>query len=279
MQVIDVAACNASRITGCASAVRASMHVGTFAVSVALNPRTQTLYVVYGQFDGSPHHVAVLDVAHCNARSVTGCAQTPARVEVGVAAQVLRVSPATDTVYVSNTGLDFSGSTVSVIDGSRCNGRISAGCSAPAATVTTGAGPFGIAVDDARHKVYVANNADGDAPGSVTVLDSRTCNGTHPAGCAGPHPAIPSGRAALFATVNPADGTVYIADFASAAVSVLRAPDDHGTNRTDASRNRRPRSRLQPIGSLPLAVAVNPRTHTVYASTVSGDGGLSIFST
>jgi DNA-binding beta-propeller fold protein YncE len=278
VQVIDLRACNARRVTGCATAVRGTMQVGTFAVSAALNPRTQTLYVVYGQFDGSPHHVAVLDVAHCNAVSLTGCAQTPASVEVGVGAQVVRVSPATDTVYVSNTGPSFSGNTVSVIDGSHCNGRVAGGCAAPAATVTTGAGPVGIAVDDARHVVYIANNADGDAPGSVTVLDTLTCSGTHPAGCAGSHPAIPSGRAAQLATINPADGTVYIADFGNAALSVIRGHHNNA-DRNDHGRNRSAHSRLQPVGSGPFAVAVNPHTHTVYTSIPFADGGLSISST
>jgi DNA-binding beta-propeller fold protein YncE len=65
--------------------------------------------------------------------------------------------------------------------------------------------------------------------------------------------------------VDPRTGTVYIADFFSAAVTVL-----NGSGRA---------GRQQAVGSSPQTIAVNPSTHTVYVTHVFQAGFMSIFST
>lgn len=80
-------------------------------------------------------------------------------VKVGAGTAVLAVSTATDTIYAPNSGTSFSGHTMSVINGATCNGISHTGCSHLAVTVTVGPGPFGVAVNDRTHTVYVINNA------------------------------------------------------------------------------------------------------------------------
>ena len=49
------------------------------------------------------------------------------------------------------------------------------------------------AVDDLTHTLYVANNANGDFAGTVSVINTATCNGADMAGCAGHMPTVPVG--------------------------------------------------------------------------------------
>ena len=58
-------------------------------------------------------------------------------------------------------------------------------------TVTVGGNPIGVAVDNATHTVYVANNTDN----TVSVLNAATCNAKHTAGCSQHPPTVRSGRA------------------------------------------------------------------------------------
>ena len=70
-----------------------------------------------------------------------------------------------------------------MINGATCNGTDHSGCGHLAATAKVGLDPFGAAVNDRTHTVYVTNNADGDSPGTVSVINGATCNGTHTTGC------------------------------------------------------------------------------------------------
>ena len=80
-----------------------------------------------------------------------------------------------------------------MINGATCNGTNHSGCGHLAATAKVGLGPSGIAVNDRTHTVYVANNANGDSPGTVSVINGATCNGTDTAGCHRRFPAMATG--------------------------------------------------------------------------------------
>ena len=130
------------------------------------------MYVSYGT---TGNRVAVINAATCNAEDTSGCGQTPAVVKVGQGTFALAVSAATDTIYAPS-GAD---NTVAVINGATCNGTDHSGCGHLAATAKVGIDPFGAAVNDHTHTVYVTNNADGDSPGTVSVINAATCNGTN----------------------------------------------------------------------------------------------------
>jgi DNA-binding beta-propeller fold protein YncE len=118
-------------------------------------------------------------------------------------------------------------------------------------------------VDDSTHSVYVINNANnGDLPGTVSVINGATCNGTDTAGCGGPFPTAPAGRAPSFVALDPSTGFVYVADFASAAVSVLNGSRCNAETAAGCGTA----AREQPVGSGPQGLAVNPRTRTVYVA-------------
>jgi DNA-binding beta-propeller fold protein YncE len=266
--VINTATCNTNDTTGCAQHPPI-IKIGASPNTPALNPATQTLYVAYGD---SGNRVAVVNAATCNATHTSGCGQTPAVVQVGDGTAVLAVSTATDTIYAPNSGTSFNGDTMSVINGTACNGTRHSGCSHLAATVTVGSGPYGVAVNDRTHTVYVVNNADGDSPGTVSVINGATCNGTDTAGCRQRFPTMATGRSPLLAAVDAATGTIYVTDFSSAGVTVL---DGSRCNASVTSGCEAPQCE-QAVGSQPFGLAVSQQANTVYVTEVFQAGSISI---
>jgi DNA-binding beta-propeller fold protein YncE len=156
-----------------------------------------------------------------------------------------------------------------------CNGTSHSGCSRLAATVTVGTGPFGVAVNDRTHTVYVVNNAFGDAPGTVSVINGATCNGTVTAGCGRHFPTMATGVAPQLAAVDAATGIIYVTDFGSAGVTIL---DGSRCNASVTSGCGAP-LREQAVGSEPAGLAVSPQTSTVYVADTFQAGSLSVLAT
>ena len=73
------------------------------------------------------------------------------------------VDPATGTAYVT----DFSSAGVTILDGSRCNAKVTSGCGAPLREQPVGSQPFGLAIDLQDGTVYVIDTFQG---GSISTL-------------------------------------------------------------------------------------------------------------
>jgi DNA-binding beta-propeller fold protein YncE len=273
VSVINTATCNAGDTSGCTDHAPV-IKVGQGPGPPALNARTRTLYVPFGT---AADRVAVVNAATCNAMHTTGCAQSPGLVKVGQGTFVLAVSAATDTVYGQNAGTSSSGfangNTVFVINGATCNGTDHSGCGRLAATVKVGLQPVGIAVDDRTHTVYVTDNADGDLPGTVSIIDGATCNGTNTAGCGRHFAPVTVGGLPNQIAVDVRTGTVYIADEGSAAVSVLDGARCDAAVTTGCGA-----AREQAVGSTPVDVTISPDTDTVYVTDTFQPGALSVLS-
>jgi len=113
------------------------------------------------------------------------------------------------------------------------------------ATIATGSGPYGLAVNTAGTRVYVANQGGN----SVSVIDtaSNTVEAT-----------VPVGAQPIGVAVNPAGTRAFVANFTSQNLSVL----DTNSNTVTAT---------VALGATPLGVAVNPAGTLVYASTHNGN--------
>ena len=138
---------------------------------LAVDRATSTVYVA----NGGNNTVSVINAATCNARRRAGCARPAATIHAGPGPAGVAVDQATDTIYVADAG----GDTVSVINGATCNARRHSGCGQTPPTVTVGASPFGIAVDQATDSVYVTSLGANDLGDTVSVIDGATCDG-HP---------------------------------------------------------------------------------------------------
>jgi DNA-binding beta-propeller fold protein YncE len=267
--VINTATCNATDTAGCA-ATPPTITIGTAPGPPALDKATRTLYVPYSD---AANRVAVVDAATCNAKDTSGCGQSPAVVKIGKGTFALAVSAATDTVYGPNAGPSFDGNTVSVINGATCNGIDHSGCGHLAATVKVGLGPVGVAVNDRTHTVYVANNADGDLPGTVSIINGATCNGTDTSGCSGHVPTAPVGRSPESVAVDTRTSIIYVTDFSSAKVSRLNGSRCNAAKTTGCRRA----LHAQAAGSGPFGIAVNQGTNTAYVTLLFGSDSMSIF--
>jgi DNA-binding beta-propeller fold protein YncE len=269
VSVINTATCNAATTTGC-SAKAPTIPIGTGAAIPALNPATQTLYVAFGKTGSS---IAAINAGTCNAQTTSGCGTTHGVVHVGAGTNQIAVSTATNTIYAPSAGPNFSGNTVAVINGATCDAADPSGCGQPAATVKVGAGPDGVAVNDLTHTVYVANNADGDAPGTASLINSATCNGSDILGCSAPIATIPVGRAPLLAAIDTTTDHIYVTNYASATVSIIDGSICNAANITGCSEP----APAQNVGSLPFGLTVDDDANTVYAFTLGGLGATSVF--
>ena len=268
ISVINTATCNAATTTGC-SAQAPTIPIGAAPGVPALNPTTQTLYVAFGK-TGS--RIAAINAGTCNAQTTSGCGTTPGVVNVAAGTSQIAVSTATNTIYAPSAGANFPGDTVAVIDGATCDAADLSGCGQPAATVKVGAGPDGVAVNDLTHTIYAANNADGNSPGTVSVINGATCNGANTTGCA-PIATVAVGRSPRLVAIDTTTDHIYVTDHSSATVSIIDGSTCNATNITGCSQP----AAAQAVGSQPNGLAIDDDTNTVYAFTGPGPGAASIF--
>lgn len=269
VSVIDAATCNVTQLTGCARPA-ATVYVGSAPTGVAVDTATNTVYVA-NSGDGS---VSVIDAVTCNAKQTSGCANTPPTVEVGTSPRGIDVDQATDTIYVTNLGVNETGGTVSVIDGATCNGSDHAGCAQTPPTVTVGVAPFDLAVDQVTNTVYVANTGQLGGAGpvvgdTVSVIDGATCNGTQHSGCGKALATIKVGPFPFGVAIDQATNTIYVADNnggdGPASLSVIKGATCDATNISGCAKTQ---PALPGVGRAPTGIAFDPSNGTVYTANV-----------
>jgi len=206
---------------------------------------------------------------------------------VGTGPSELAVDPATHTIYVANgyndNGPIAGGDTVSVIDSRRCDARDVSRCKGPWPTITVGKLPAGIAVDEQTDTVYVASVGDN----SVSVFNGAICNATDTLGCGQTPASVPVGLQPLGVFADPANHTVYVANFGapatggnpgnSTAVSMINSATCNAADLAACPTTPPPTVK---VGGTPGAVTVDQGTGSVYVTTI-GKGlqnGWSVFS-
>jgi len=203
LAVVDTRTCNGSDPGGCATLDPPTIHTGADPEGVVLDRSTQTLFTANEVDDD----ISVIDPAHCSAQTTSGC-RHPAPAVAITGSGLPAVDQAVHTAYVPSGADD-----VAMIDTNRCNARRPGGCAAVPRQATVGQNPQAVAVDRRTHTVYLANLGSGSAPGpgSVSVLDARTCNAADRAGCPRAETLdVPDGNPVGIA-VDAATDTVYVA--------------------------------------------------------------------
>jgi DNA-binding beta-propeller fold protein YncE len=252
----------ASPAAATAGVVLAQAPVGSGPVNAALDQKTETLYVT----NYNAGTVSVLSMARCNSHRIAGCKRTWPVAAVGMNPVGIAVDQATNTVYVTNSG----DGTVSVINGATCNGADASGCRRKVATVRVGAFPAAVVVDPVTNMVFVANQDT--HPGTVSVIDGSSCQGSRPAGCAHqPFTTTAVGGGPSGVDINPVTDTVYVANAAEDSNSV---PLPHGSTLSvinGATCRVTSKSGCVPVGTVrvgtdPAGVSVDPATNTIYVA-------------
>ena len=236
-----------------AQQVIATVPVGSYPQSSAVNPVTNKIYVAnYCGTDptcASRGTVTVIDGATDNTQSVN----------VGFYPVVVAVDPVTNTIYVVNNNcIDYpnpcaGNGTVTVIDG----------VTLATNTVTVGSYPYGIAVNPMTNQIYVANVCGNDVTcstysGTVTVIDGVTLGAT----------TVPVGANPYAPVVNSVTNQIYVPN-ACGNDPTCASPYGPGTvtvidGATDSTTSVN-------VGILPDAVDVNTTTNQIYVANECGD--------
>jgi DNA-binding beta-propeller fold protein YncE len=268
VSVLNAATCNATTRTGCAH--QATLQVpGGHPDALAVNHATGTLYVATITAHG-PNLISVFNAATCNATTTTGCGQAPAVLTAGHSAGgnsalSLAVNPVTNTLYTTNVitnTVPFGGHSVSVFNGATCNGTDHTGCGQAPATVNAGFNPWGIAVNQATDTIYTTNIADGEHPGTVSVINGNTCNGTNHAGCGQTPATVQAGFGAVGVAIDPAANMVYVANVEDTSVSVINGTTCNGTHHAGCGHT----PPKIAVGNYPSTIAADPAAGTAYVS-------------
>jgi DNA-binding beta-propeller fold protein YncE len=274
VSVIDAATCNATDRAGCGTP--ATLRVpGGKPDGIAVDAATGTIYVATITSSG-PNLISVFNAATCNAAHTTGCGQTPAVLKVGHSAGgnsalSLAVDQATNTIYATNIDTStFRGDSVYVINGATCDAANRTGCGQTPAAIKAGFNPWGIAVDQATDTIYTANIAGGEHPGTVSVINGATCNGTDHTGCGQTPAKVAAGFGAVGVTIDPATNTVYVTNNEDTSVTVINGATCNGSD-TSGCGQTVPKAA---VGNYPSAITVDPAAGTAYVT--NGDNTVSV---
>jgi YVTN family beta-propeller protein len=271
--VIDDRSCDAQRSIGCRHPA-ATVAAGSFPIAAASDQRFQTIYI--GDTNGyqPPFTVAMINARSCNAADRRDCAQPPATVATDEAPNSIAVNQPTNSVYIAENDA------LVVIDAATCNAHDQPGCQ------TTANVPVGgtiVAVDPSTNTIY-ADNIRPDGSGYVTVIDGRHCDAADMSGCAAQTSSstatVAVGHNPLGIAVDPPDHTVYVANSGDQTVSVIDTTHCHAGDTSGCASQSPPTVAIaNTIG--PHALAVDPATHTVYATDASPGpvGALSLIDT
>jgi DNA-binding beta-propeller fold protein YncE len=280
VSVIDARTCNATRLTGCAGLATLQVPGGN-PDDVAVDPATHTVYVATLTSSG-PDLVSVFNGGTCNASETGGCNQAPAVLAVGSSGGAsgnsilkLAFNQATNTIYASNvfnTGPfsppPFLGDSIYVIDGAICDAANTTGCDQTPATVSTGTNtnPWGIAVDEATNTIYTANIADGERPGTASVINGHTCNGQDTSGCNQVPTTISAGFGSVGVAIDRTTHNVYIVNNEDTSVSVIGGATCSSQNTTECDQTP---TKLA-VGDYPSSIAIDPSVATAYVQDSEG---------
>ncbi len=276
VSVINAHSCNAGNQAGCARVEMLNVPGGN-PDGIAVDPTTDTVYVTTITSSG-PNLISVFNGATCDAENTVGCGQTPAALQVGQSAGgasdlAVAINQQTNTLYVTNvTYGNQTADTVYVINGKTCDAVDTAGCSQAPAIITVGSDPRELAVDPTTDTVYVANHAQGDFQGTVSVVNGATCNGSDTSGCGQTPPTVAAGYGAVGVALDAATETIYVTNLQDTSVSVINGATCNAGDHSGCGQ----RPPKVAVGRAPWNVAVDQGDGTAYV--VDLDGTVSLIS-
>ena len=252
VSVFDASRCNARSTSGCADS-HASVTTGGIPIGMAVNARTQTLYV--GNVDA---FVSVVDLRACNRSQTSGCAALPAQVATNPGPVWVTVDESTNTIYAPEQGPEEGppGDTVAVIDGASCNASVISGCGQTPARATTDSGASVALVDPRTRTLYVENQ---DAL-NVSVIDAATCNARDTSDCASQASVRVGNEPNSGLVIDRRSRTLFVVNTGSDTISAVGVRDCRAG---EVSGCARPDLTIQ-TGGIPFWIELDPATRTMY---------------
>jgi DNA-binding beta-propeller fold protein YncE len=260
ISAFDTQQCDASDLAGCATDAPGTVMPfppqlnNEAALYVAVDVPLHSVYVTFQRDDA----LMVVDTNVCNGSNPAGCATlNPPVARTGAQPEGVVLDPQTQTLYTANV----TDNDVSVIDATRCNAQVTAGCrqAPPAAPISA----WGLVADPAVNTLYAtAPNAN-----AVSMVNTRTCNSYTSTGCAGTPAQVTVGATPVVAAVNPLTHTVYVANQGAATTGTVSVIDADTCNATDSAGCASIQT-LQVPGGNPDDIKVDATTDTVYVTTL-----------
>jgi DNA-binding beta-propeller fold protein YncE len=251
--VMNGASCNASVRSGC-NQNPTTVKLKKPPFGLALDTANHTLYVN----DAPENEIALINTATCHARHISGCAHRLRTAAVGNFPVAIIVDPSTNTIYVGNGNQP----TVSLINGASCNATTSSGCRRHPITLHVLGGVDGLAVDDATHTLFVANNGPGNSTGranTVSVVNAATCNARNSSGCGHLVAKILAGANPGANIIDDTTGTLYVATN-DRSLQVINVATCNAMVHTGCGQE----APETLGGNVPFSVAIDPATNTAY---------------
>src|SRR4051794_7192312 len=212
-----------------------------------LDPVTSTLYV---STDSGTIHV--IDASRCSAVHRRDCPEAEVATMAASGDANFVVDQSTRTLYAAYAAKG----TISVIDATACNARVTTGCAETPPVITTGGTPLGLALDPSTHTLYAGNDT-----GNVSVIDTTTCNRAATSGCGQSPATIPLGPGAILPTLDRRTGTLYVPQLGNDAMALV---DARACNATATSGCTAVAEVSFGEFTGPLSAEVDDPTHTVY---------------
>ncbi len=260
--VLNGNTCNARDTSGCGQTpaaivtvpgVLANQETGAI-VPLTLDPPNHTLYAP----DANDGPVVMINTATCNAINTSGCSQTPSTMANG---DTVAIDYSNQSVYVTNE-IDL---TVTVLNGATCNATTQSDCTqVSVAPLPADFFPLEPAVDQASHTLYVPLAAFTDILGYTAVIDGSTCNAIDHSGCGETPHLVQVGSLPVQVIIDPRTKSAYILSEESSTLSVIDTTTCNGGNQSGCPQ----RAPALAVGVTPGAVDVDPKTHTLYTSSV-----------
>lgn len=129
-------------------------------------------------------------------------------------------------------------------------------------TIQVGAGPVALALNQATHLLYVAN----ESSGSVSVIDTNPANATFNTVVAGP---IPVGTTPYAIAVNEATNRIYVANSGSASITVIDGASNTPIATIPLGIGKTTIPPTCPSSFNPDSLAINPNTNQIYVGDAS----------
>ncbi|MBV9471166.1 MAG: beta-propeller fold lactonase family protein, partial [Abitibacteriaceae bacterium] len=196
--------------------------------SIAVNAKTNKIYVTNAISDS----ISVIDG---DTDTVT------ATVEVAALPYLIAVNPSNNRIYVTLYSTVKSAHSGSITTGPNNKVQVVNGTdNKVVATIQTGFGPRGVAIDTVRNRIYVAN----EMSNSVTVINGVDNSVTR---------SIPVGKQPVAVAVAADINQIYVTNLQGHTISRISGGNDTGVTTTSA-------------GQYPFGLAVDTKTDRVYVS-------------
>jgi DNA-binding beta-propeller fold protein YncE len=214
--VLDGSKCNATRTDGCTKNAPTAP-TGNGPSGLDINPNTRTLYVA----NQSDNTVSVIDASACNQHQLTGCNQTWQTAPVSSGPFRLSINKTTNSIYVANR----ASATVSIIDGTHCQGSDTSGCGQPWPVFNTDQGPQALFFDPSNRTLYLGS----DGEDVVSIIDTTHCNNHDTTDCS-PKAIVPVGDSPVAIGVLFDTNTVFVVNRFTMKVTIFDGSTCNATN-------------------------------------------------